>query len=333
MASRREKYPDILLAQLLETSTEFRNWFVGQSNIDTAVDQHIGVRCNESKGGRETDVLFGFEGLEGKTHLVLIENKIKAQVQPSQLSDYHNRGESYVNREQYDAYNVCLIAPEDWLSSDYDKKVDSIILYEDVIDRLESSEYDGASFIKNVFEECAADAGSSVPDFTNVTSEIWARVRQKTDEKVRGRPGKQSATAKNVRCTSLDPNHPQFFIYRLYIGTPNDHGNTNIILEVDFSESTILEKYELDQFTLKAKFGESIVQNLREKHPGLMEDYEHAYSSENTVILTELNHNTYSGFPNEDYYQAVVKEFCDLVDKVHPIIIDMDFERLAKNIA
>ena len=331
LAEKREKYPDILLAQLLETSTEFRDWFINQTSINAEPDQHIGVRCNETKDGRETDVLFGFRDRDGDKHIVLIENKIKAKEQPSQLRDYHKRGRSYVDEGHADAFNVCLIAPEEWLSSEYVEKVDSIIQYEDIIDTLGSTNHDGAPFVREVFEECANEASSSVQDLTNVTNELWTRARNKSEKNLIERPGRKPATRKNVRCTSSHPEHPPFIVYRMFISNSENHGETSISVVIEYTQDKISNKYSSGKYELKSTFGNPIAQKLSQEHPKFSQKYEHDSDSKNTVLRHTIRHDEYSGFGTQDYYDGVIDEFSEFVDKVHPIIIDLQFEQLARS--
>jgi hypothetical protein len=328
LAEKREKYPDILLAQLLETSAEFRDWFVRQTSITTKPDQHIGVRCNEARDGRETDVLFGFRGKDGNRHFVLIENKIKAQEQPSQLEDYYKRGKLYLNEGRADMFNVCLIAPDEWLSSEYEEKVDSIIHYEDIIDRLGKTAHDGGSFTRKIFEECANDATSSVIDLTNVTEELWSRIRARSDKDLIERPGRNPTTRKNVRCTSSHTDHPPFIGYRIYISDPESHKKTSISLEADFTSSGFLDEHDLDKYELKYAISDPVAQNFSQKHPKFSEKYKYDSDSKNTILRHRTQHNEYAGFGEQDYYEGVIKEFCDFVDKVHPIIVDLRFEQI-----
>lgn len=330
LAEKREKYPDILLAQLLDTSDDFLDWFVGQTAIPTKVSRQLGVRCNESSDGRETDVMVGFEGEDEEKYLILIEDKIKAQKQPSQFIDYHERGKSYVNRGGSDNYTVCLLAPENWLAPEFKENVDSVILYEDVIERLSRVDHDGATFIRSVFEECANDANTPVADFSNVTNELWRRIRTESGVSLEPRPGRKPVSPKHVRCVSQEPEHPDFIVYNVYLDQPDDFGQTYIRLQIDFTGTSFLDSTDTDVDALKSKFGESIDRSLTRKYPDFRQNYENIRSQNKNIIIQKIKHDEYSGFTDEEYYNSVVQEFCALVDKVYPIIVSTDFEKLAR---
>lgn len=328
VAEAREKYPDILLAQLLDSSAAFREWFVDRATAAHGIDTYHGVRCNETMYGRETDLLFGFEGTDNGDHLVLVENKIQAQEQPQQFADYHERGISYVERGVCDRYSVCLLAPDEWAPSDVTDDVDRVLPYEAVMDRLEPMDHDGAEFTQAVFSQAVTKASASVPDHSDVTADLWRRVTEASSHELQ----QSSVTGKHVRCTAAHPAHPDFVIYNIYLARFGEHGHTNLRLQINFGENTWLETIDVDRDRLKDRFGDAIDQLLTKRQPEFREGYENIGTQSTTVISNRLQHADLPSIDSEEYYQAVVDEFCRVVELTHPVVRDIDFRAKAQKL-
>lgn len=326
LAEVREKYTDILLAQLLDSSDDFREWFTAYTTSGQEVAEYYGVRCNEANYGRETDLMFGFKGANGDDYLVLIENKIKAQEQPNQLHDYHDRGESYVERGVCDQYLVCLFAPRDWVIPEVKAKVDQLLLYEDVMDRLETLDHDGAEFTLTVLSQSVGGATSSVPDNSHVTEELWREINIESNQDLQS----YSITSNHVRCTSSHSDHPDFIIYNIYLAKTGKFGNTNLRTQIIFDEVSRTIPTEIDKQTIKSQFGDAIDQALQQRHPEFRDEYENIRTQNKTVIIKELPHEDMPPFGSDEYYKEVIAEFSKLIKKTHSVIIDLDFQRISQ---
>lgn len=329
LAEAKEKYPDILLAQLLDSSMEFRTWFVDRATTAQGIQAYNGVRCNEALHGRETDIMFGFHGEDGDDHIVLIENKITASEQPDQLSDYQVRGEAYVNRGACDRFSVCLLAPKEWETTGARDKVDRMLSYEEVIDRLETLDHDGVGFTTAVFSQAIEKSTSQVPDHSHVTEELWRRVTEESVHDLR----EDSVTGKHLRCTSAHPDHPGFVIYNIYLADFSDYGNTNLRVQISFDEGSWPETSDIDLVRLKKHFGEEIDRRLEERYPQFRSGYENIRSQNKSVIIRRLAHEGLPPVESEGFYRALLDEFCTLIEHVHPVVVDTDFREIAQRLA
>lgn len=81
----------------------------------------------------ESDVEIWFEDSR-KKYAFLIEDKINASAQPCQFSRYVRRGDDYISNEKLAGYQVFLVAPEAYLSSNEEaSKYPAKISFEDLI--------------------------------------------------------------------------------------------------------------------------------------------------------------------------------------------------------
>lgn len=328
VAEAKEKYPDILLAQLLDSSAAFREWFVDRATAAQGIETYHGVRCNEAMYGRETDLLFGFEGADADDCLVLVENKIQAREQPEQFADYHERGASYVERGVCDRYSVCLLAPDEWATPGVTDKVDRVLPYEAVMDRLEALNHDGAEFTHTVFSQAVRRASSSVPDYSHVTAELWRRATEESSHDLQ----ESSVTGKHVRCTVAHPEHPEFIIYNIYLARFGEHGHTNVRLQINFGEDSWPRTIDVERDRLKDQFGDAIDRLLKQRQPEFRDGYKNISTQSTTVISKRLQHDDLPHVESEAYYHAVTDEFCTLVERTHPVVLDVDFQETARKL-
>jgi hypothetical protein len=76
---------DWSVAQLVETAPAMRRWFVGQAIPGTAIQAYLGATTHAYYADEgESDIEFGIVTESGDRHLILIENKIDAPLQPDQ---------------------------------------------------------------------------------------------------------------------------------------------------------------------------------------------------------------------------------------------------------
>lgn len=327
LTSAKEKYPDILLAQLLDTAAPFQHWFVQEVTETDGIERVESVAVNDETGGpRETDVALGFETMDGLNHLVLVENKIKASEQPDQLADYDRRGQRITEKTEYEGYTICLFAPERWLTGGYERKVDSVLTYEQVVDQLEAMEYDGREFIQQVLEESIQESKSGTADYSHVLSELWNRIPSRADRDVvpvKIGPNKQ------LRFTVDDPEVPDYIVYSIYLANPDDLGHTVVRLQLWFDQ----DQYGSVPDGKKRELGDRIDRIVRNDHPDLRSRYRNRRTQTRTVIVTKVEHDELPGFESEEYYETVLDEVTDLIDAVESAAREIEFERLYQKLS
>ena len=93
----------------------------------------------------ESDITIVLEKKENKIGL-LIEDKIDAKAMPNQCKRYTRRGNKGIKDKKYDEFYVFIIAPKDYLESNYEaQKYPYKISYEDILEVIED-EYGKALF-------------------------------------------------------------------------------------------------------------------------------------------------------------------------------------------
>lgn len=129
-------------------SSDFRGWFINQTVSDTVehttfVDAWHSVYDSEFG---ESDIEFGVPDGDDRDILVLIENKIDAELQENQLQRYQKRGKKAVENE-WDDFYTCLFAPESYLDPTAETDVvDETVSYEAVRDRLANRDTQRAEY-------------------------------------------------------------------------------------------------------------------------------------------------------------------------------------------
>lgn len=133
IADVKEKEIDFLLAEEFASSPSFLNLFLkkfeGYQNVDFKVNK---VYRSHTDSYGESDLEIFLTNDTGNKLVFLIENKVSAQFQSSQLQRYKKRGETYLRHNKCDAYKIILVAPQEY-ADDFDSlEVDACVFYEDL---------------------------------------------------------------------------------------------------------------------------------------------------------------------------------------------------------
>lgn len=112
-----ERDIDLLLLEEFQSTPEFVEWFLTSAGI-------VGLRPSDLKEARrsvthttgESDLELHFTDQEGACGVVLIENKIGAQLQPLQAERYGARGSDYVARGICRHFHTVIVAPDHYFS-------------------------------------------------------------------------------------------------------------------------------------------------------------------------------------------------------------------------
>jgi len=152
--------------------------YTGSPHLE--IDDYIGGIIHSNYAGEgESDIEFGFRTATGERHLVLIENKIDASLQPNQVERYFNRGQFRVDGGDWDSFTVCLLAPERYISPDNRADFDSVIRYEAVLEILDDLTHDSAEFFQAVIE--STEEKSVTTDASNVLRTVADHFRSETE--------------------------------------------------------------------------------------------------------------------------------------------------------
>lgn len=110
-----ERDIDMLLAEELRVNSAFGEWIMSHFGIANEV-MYPAAFTNVSvvDDGSEADVLVKFRTAGGKFHLLLIENKIDAQLMPNQLERYIRRGEGEVRKGEVIGYSILFFTPPNY---------------------------------------------------------------------------------------------------------------------------------------------------------------------------------------------------------------------------
>lgn len=152
----REKDLDLALIYLFDVSPELFEWFCEKLDIEAAtLDQ---IWHSFVHDGRESDIEVSVKTPERST-IVLIENKISAELQDGQAEAYYDRGESYLSG-RWDDFVVCLVAPSEYIdsSADLSAKFDYVIHYESILERIESAKLRSSLSFEPLFRAAIDEA-------------------------------------------------------------------------------------------------------------------------------------------------------------------------------
>ncbi len=305
---------DLSVAQLVATSDSFTQWFVSQTDPDLEIAEYIGGAIHASYAGEgESDIEFGFRTAAGGRHLVLVENKITAQKQPNQVERYYNRGEFRVQRDDWDSYTVCLLAPESYVSPADEEGFDSVISYEDVLDQIKSSSHDGSDFLQSVFEAALAKSSTSnTADATDTLRAIEDQFLNETEIQQLERDREYTGYNKRTAFKSTHPAHHDAIRYDVFVGEPGDTGRTTVRLQI----KSIDELGEGERESLK-----SLVADNTEALP----DYRWRFDLKVDIGSKKIGHEAVrrdSSF--ETHIDAIVDELRTLTEAFHPIFVEAE---------
>lgn len=308
----REHDIDFSVAQLVETSNPFRHWFVSQTDPAIELDEYIGGVIHASYAGEgESDIEFGFLTATGDRHLVLVENKIDAAKQPDQIERYYNRGQYRVEREEWDSYTVCLLAPERYVSEEDEAGFDSIIHYEDVLEQIEGLSYDGAEFLQDVFETALTKSRTATTaDASDTLHTVRDRFLNETEIQYLEADSEYAGYNKRTSFKSTHPEHHDAIRYDVFVGETGDAGHTSIRLQIQSSPNLT----EGEREALKSRVSQ---------HTGALPDYRWRFHRKVNIGSKEVGHEAVIADDSYDtYVDAIVDELLTLTNTFHPIIAE-----------
>ncbi len=172
-----ERDIDFLLLEELAAAGGFFSWFLGNVGLAHESDL-VSVTHSATSATGETDIEVTIKEA-GKTVMLLVENKIDANLQPRQPERYRERARRYVDEGQCTRCYTVLIAPRSYLAGDIDNLgFDHAIPYEDILSWFDRNENLGQRRLAKIaLLRRAIDRGSAgwklVPDQT--VTEFWRR--------------------------------------------------------------------------------------------------------------------------------------------------------------
>lgn len=298
-----ERDVDLILAQLIRSSPTFRRWLARRVDLDVPSDVLLGVRQSVFTENGESDLEVGFETRTGGSHVVLVENKIDASLQERQVERYYERGENYLD-DGWDDFSVCLVAPENYVTPDEGRDFEAIVTYEEVMDEIESLDYDGSEFLSEVFERSLEKPTPA--DHSDLTAAIRRRVLSGVEEMHDVQVYQTSNT--QVRLESTHDDHPTDLLYNAYV--PGPHEGDRAIVRINL--------------TGRNTHSDEDVAALREL---LSEDLETPTGYERRdrpmdIVRKDVTRDEFDS--REAYLESVAAQLSALIDFYHPRLVDAD---------
>jgi hypothetical protein len=300
---------DFSVAQLVETSDSFRRWFVSQTNPAIELGEYIGAAIHASYAGEgESDIEFGYRTDTGDRHIILVENKIDAAKQPDQIERYYNRGQFRVERDDWDSYTVCLLAPERYVSKEDETGFDSIIHYEDVLEELSDLPHDGADFLQGVFKTALARSRTSTTaDASDTLTQVRKQFLDETDIEYLESDPEYAEYNKRTSFKSTHPEHHNAIRYDVFVGEIGETGHTTVRVQIQSSDD-ITEK---ERESLKSRVSQ---------HTETLPHYKWRFDRKVNVGFKQVGHEAVIQDDSYDTHtDAIVDELLTLTDSFHPI--------------
>jgi hypothetical protein len=307
-----EQEIDFSVAQLVGTSDSFRRWFVTQAVPAIELDEYIGGVIHASYAGEgESDIEFGFLTETGDRHIILVENKIDATKQPDQIERYYNRGQFRAERDDWDSYTVCLLAPERYVSKEDEEGFESIIHYEDVLEKIEDLSYDGAEFLQDVFRAALRKSRTSTTaDASDTLHAVRDQLLNETKIQYLESDPEYEGYNKRTSFKSTHPKHHDAIRYDVFVGETGDAGHTTVRLQIQSSDDLTEE----DRESLKSRASQ---------HTETLPDYKWRFHRKVNIGFKQVGHETVIQNDSYDtYVDAIVDELLTLTNKFHPIFAE-----------
>jgi hypothetical protein len=307
-----EQEIDFSVAQLVGTSDSFRRWFVTQAVPAIELDEYIGGVIHASYAGEgESDIEFGFLTETGDRHIILVENKIDATKQPDQIERYYNRGQFRAERDDWDSYTVCLLAPERYVSKEDEEGFESIIHYEDVLEKIEDLSYDGAEFLQDVFRAALTKSRTSTTaDASDTLHAVRDQLLNETKIQYLESDPEYEGYNKRTSFKSTHPKHHDAIRYDVFVGETGDAGHTTVRLQIQSSDDLTEE----DRESLKSRASQ---------HTETLPDYKWRFHRKVNIGFKQVGHETVIQNDSYDtYVDAIVDELLTLTNKFHPIFAE-----------
>lgn len=141
---------DWIVCTELNSNPRFRDW-LGETIFGLAPLVHEGAWrsvCDPILG--ESDVVWAFRAADGRSRMVLIENKIHAGAQPCQSERYAERAQLYVQSNYCSEFKTVLLSPNGYTSTDSDK-YERHLSYENVQRWFESEDGERSKYFAALF--------------------------------------------------------------------------------------------------------------------------------------------------------------------------------------
>lgn len=164
----------MLFLEEFACSGEFLKIFTDKLGIGDAIVRSLYLSKTDARLG-ESDITVVVES-DGKTHALLIEDKVDAIAMPDQAGRYFLRGDKGINSGEYENYYVFIIAPQKYLDLNSEaQKYQYQIPYERILEYFEHLEEPRSEFkcqqIKQAIEKqkrgYQVEKDSTVTDFWN----------------------------------------------------------------------------------------------------------------------------------------------------------------------
>jgi hypothetical protein len=293
-----ERDVDLVFIQLIQTSSQFRGWFLEQLGVDETANEFIGISHSVVRETGESDVEIGLESADGNQRIILVENKINAEKQERQVERYFERGKSYVENDTWDEFIVCLIAPKHYIGGSDRRSFDTVVTYDAMLDQTKELSHDGTAFFREAFER-GIEKRSSADH-----SELTAAIRDQFLDKSERLPdvGFLSVSKTLVKVKSNHPKHPSSVLYQVYL--PGEHDGRMAIVRVQI----LGEASEEEQKAIRSVLDNNI-------------DGLEAYRLMDRIMDT-VRKDIYADEHSDDgYIETVVSELCGLIEFYHPLLI------------
>ncbi|WP_142860674.1 PD-(D/E)XK nuclease family protein [Salinigranum halophilum] len=291
-----ERDVDLVFVQLVQSSSDFRQWFleaIGERELEFSF---TGVCHSVMTENGESDIEIGFTSRTGERIRVLVENKINAAKQDRQFARYFERGEHYISKDSCDRVTVCLIAPEGYASASARAAVDEVVTYEEMLGQMQSIDHPSSEFFECVFEEALRKPTAT--DHSELTGEIRRQFASQDDHLPELSISKVTPT--QVTVESTNPDHPSTVSYKVYVPGKYD-GRTAIV------------RIEIDSSVPEAE--KEAIQTLLSDHVEELDEFEatgNIMDAVRTSVEVEEGHNI-----DEKYVSEVVTNLCTLIKHYH----------------
>lgn len=172
-----ERDIDFLLLEEFNASEDFLLWFLRKLGLSEQCEL-VAIAHSTTTSTGETDIELTVRAA-ARTMMVLLENKIDANLQPRQPERYRERANRYVEEGQCDLCVTVLVAPKAYFGGErHTLGFDRVVSYEEILEWFDHAEHLGPRRQSKVaLLRRALDRGSVgwrlVPDET--ATEFWRR--------------------------------------------------------------------------------------------------------------------------------------------------------------
>ncbi len=137
----RERDVDTFLMYSFALDNDFLRLFTDKLDWNLSSPKITSIELSKTDPSLgESDVTVVFSS-DNQNYALLIEDKIDAEAQPNQCERYYQRGDLGVNRKEYDAFAVFIVAPKRYLDTDDEtSEYENKISFEEIEAYLENRE-------------------------------------------------------------------------------------------------------------------------------------------------------------------------------------------------